>query len=68
MELLQLGINVVFVPSTLILIFFGTIIGVIFGALPGVSASMAVVLGLPFTYGMDPVTAIAFLEIGRAHV
>ncbi|MDD2447017.1 MAG: tripartite tricarboxylate transporter permease [Tissierellia bacterium] len=61
MELLQLGINVVFVPSTLILIFFGTIIGVIFGALPGVSASMAVVLGLPFTYGMDPVTAIAFL-------
>lgn len=61
MELLQLGISVVFVPSTLLLIFLGTIMGVIFGALPGVSASMAVVLGLPFTYNMDPVTAIAFL-------
>ena len=61
MELIQLGIDVVFVPSTLLLIFLGTVMGVIFGALPGVSASMAVVLGLPFTYSMDPVTAIAFL-------
>lgn len=61
MELLQMGINIVFVPSTLLLIFFGTVIGVIFGALPGVSASMAVVLGLTFTYGLDPVTSIAFL-------
>lgn len=61
MELLKLGIEVVFAPSTLILIFFGTVMGVIFGALPGVSASMAVVLALPFTYGLDPVTSIAFL-------
>lgn len=61
MELLQMGLAVVFVPSTLILIFFGTVLGVIFGALPGVSASMAVVLGLTFTYGMDPLTSIAFL-------
>jgi len=61
MELIKLGIDVVFVPSTLLLIFFGTVIGVIFGALPGVSASMAVVLGLTFTYGLDPVTSIAFL-------
>jgi putative tricarboxylic transport membrane protein len=61
MELIKLGIGVVFVPQTLLLIFFGTVIGVIFGALPGVSASMAVVLGLTFTYGLDPVTSIAFL-------
>lgn len=61
MELVKLGMEIVFVPSTLLLIFFGTVLGVIFGALPGVSASMAVVLGLTFTYGMDPVTAIAFL-------
>jgi putative tricarboxylic transport membrane protein len=61
MELIKMGMSVVFVPTTLILIFFGTVIGVIFGALPGVSASMAVVLGLTFTYGLDPVTAIAFL-------
>lgn len=61
MEIIKLGFEVVFVPSTLILIFFGTVIGVIFGALPGVSSTMAVVLGLTFTYGLDPVTSIAFL-------
>ncbi len=61
MELLKLGLDVVFVPSTLLLIFLGTVLGVIFGALPGVSSSMAVVLGLTFTYGLDPVTSIAFL-------
>lgn len=61
MELVKLGVGIVFVPSTLLLIFFGTVIGIIFGALPGVSASMAVVLALTFTYGLDPVTAIAFL-------
>jgi len=61
LEMIKLGIDVVFVPSTLLLIFFGTVIGVIFGALPGVSSTMAVVLALTFTYGMDPVTSIAFL-------
>ena len=61
MDLLMMGLEVVFVPSTLILIFFATVLGVIFGALPGVSASMAVVLGLTFTYSMDPLTSIAFL-------
>ena len=61
MEIIKLGFEVVFVPSTLILIFFGTVIGVIFGALPGVSSTMAVVLALTFTYGLDPVTSIAFL-------
>lgn len=61
MELLRMGLEVVFVPSTLVLIFFATVLGVVFGALPGVSASMAVVLGLTFTYSMDPLTSIAFL-------
>lgn len=61
MELLMLGIEVVFTPATFLLIFFGTIIGVIFGALPGVSSSMAVVLAMTFTYALDPVTSIVFL-------
>jgi putative tricarboxylic transport membrane protein len=39
----------------------GTVLGVIFGAMPGVSASMAVALALPFAYGMTPLVAIAFL-------
>ena len=36
-------------------------LGTIFGALPGVSATMAVALGLTFTYTMEPIPAIVFL-------
>jgi putative tricarboxylic transport membrane protein len=60
-DLLQLGFGVVFAPKMLILIVFAVFLGTIFGALPGVSATMAVALGVPFTYRMDPVSAIAFL-------
>lgn len=55
------GFGIVFQPETFILIFFGTVIGVIFGSMPGVSASMAVALALPFVYPLDGVVAIAFL-------
>lgn len=55
------GLAIVLTPSTFILIFAGTVVGVIFGAMPGVSASMAVALALPFAYPMNGVVAIAFL-------
>ncbi|MEG1777380.1 MAG: tripartite tricarboxylate transporter permease, partial [Angelakisella sp.] len=55
------GFAIVFQPSTFMLILGGTIMGVIFGAMPGVSASMAVALALPFAYPLDGVVAIAFL-------
>jgi putative tricarboxylic transport membrane protein len=60
-DLLVSGMAIVFAPKMLILIIFAVFLGTIFGALPGVSATMAVTLGLPFTYKMDPVSAIAFL-------
>ena len=44
-----------------ILIIFAVFLGTLFGALPCVSATMAVTLGIPFTYKMDAVSAIAFL-------
>lgn len=52
---------VVFSPVTFLYIVVGTIVGVIFGAMPGVSAAMAVVLGMTFSYSMDPLPAIAFM-------
>lgn len=52
---------VVFSPVTFLYIFVGTVVGVIFGAMPGVSASMAVVLAMTFSYSMDALPAIAFL-------
>ncbi len=59
--LLTSGMAVVFSPKMFILIIFAVFLGTLFGALPGVSATMAVTLGIPFTYKMDAVSSIAFL-------
>ncbi len=48
-------------PINLFLICLGMVIGVIAGALPGVTMLMAVVLVLPFTYAMDMAPAILLL-------
>jgi putative tricarboxylic transport membrane protein len=47
--------------SNLLWLGLGTIIGLIVGVLPALGANFAVALMLPFTFGMDPVTAIIFL-------
>ena len=60
-DLLATGLSIVLNPMTFIMLAGGTILGVIFGAMPGVSASMAVALALPFAYSMKPVISIAFL-------
>lgn len=60
-ELLTSGLAVVFQPVMFILLIFAVFLGTLFGALPGVSATMAVTLAIPFTYKMDAVNAIAFL-------
>lgn len=60
-DLLTSGLSVVFAPQMFVLIIFAVFLGTLFGALPGVSATMAVTLGIPFTYKMDAVSAIAFL-------
>ena len=41
--------------------FFGVVWGIIGGALPGISPSIAMALLLPFTYGLEPVTAVVLL-------
>lgn len=47
--------------DNVIAIFFGMIIGVTAGALPGIGVTMAVALALPFTFYMDPIGAILLL-------
>ncbi|MDF1594313.1 MAG: tripartite tricarboxylate transporter permease [Desulfobacterales bacterium] len=42
-------------------IFFGMLLGVIVGAIPGMTGTMAVALALPFTFYMDPVTGMLLL-------
>ena len=60
-ELLASGMAAVFNPGMFLMVCVAIILGTIFGALPGVSATMAVALGLTFTYTMEPIPAIVFL-------
>ena len=43
------------------LILLGTFMGIIVGAIPGLSVTMVVVLFLPLTFGMDPIAGLSLL-------
>lgn len=45
----------------ILMIFFGTFMGIIIGALPGLTATMGVAIFLPLTFFMAPVSGISFL-------
>jgi putative tricarboxylic transport membrane protein len=51
----------VITPMNILLILAGTAFGIICGALPGISGTMAVVIGLTATYSMNKYSAFAFL-------
>ena len=42
-------------------IIVGLYVGIFIGALPGLSASMAIALATPFTFGLSPITGLSFL-------
>jgi putative tricarboxylic transport membrane protein len=48
-------------PWHLTIVFFGVVVGIIFGVLPGFGAAQALALMFPFTYGMDVATATLFM-------
>lgn len=48
-------------PWIIFLIFAGTLIGIIFGAIPGLTATMAISICLPLTYGMDRFESLGLL-------
>lgn len=55
------AMTMIFNPFTLMLILIGVIIGIVFGAIPGLSATMALVLFLPMSFGMEPMNGISLL-------
>ena len=61
MSVIATALANVFNPMCLFLIWFGTIIGIIFGSIPGLSATMAVVLFLPLTFSMEATQGLALL-------
>ncbi|MDO4988611.1 MAG: tripartite tricarboxylate transporter permease [Synergistes sp.] len=48
-------------PTILLLIFAGTVFGVVIGALPGLTSTMGVALLVPITFGMSPAYGLALL-------
>ncbi len=55
------GLSLVSSVEAFLALFVGICIGVVGGAIPGLSATMAVALTLPFTFSMQPITGILLL-------
>lgn len=61
LEHLALGINFAFDWHAIMMIFFGVMWGIVGGFIPGINATVAMSLILPFTWGMQPHVAIMML-------
>lgn len=61
MEMLTTVLSELLIPSNLIIIIGGTILGIIFGAVPGLSATTGIALMLPVSFSMSSTTGILFL-------
>ncbi len=58
MSAIQTALGLVFQPSVLVTILFSAVFGLIVGAIPGLTATMAIALLVPVTFFMDPVPAV----------
>lgn len=61
MSILDFDFQSLFELSNLLAIALGTFVGMLIGALPGLGATVAIVMLLPFTYGMEPLGSILML-------
>ncbi|MDC0385040.1 tripartite tricarboxylate transporter permease, partial [bacterium] len=61
MEAILKGLGLLLEWQNILLIFGGVFIGVLVGALPGLSSPMAIALLMPFTISLDPVASIAMM-------
>ena len=58
-ELLGAGLVHVLHMKYLLPLFLGTLVGVLGGALPGVTITMTIIVVLPFTFGLDPLQGLS---------
>ena len=58
-ELLAAGLVNIVQAKYLLPLVFGTLAGVVGGALPGVTITMTIIVVLPFTFGLDPLQGLA---------
>ena len=61
MDLFMQGFADILNPFTVGLVLMGTIVGIIFGSVPGLTAVMAIALFLPITFGLGPIDGMALL-------
>ncbi len=53
--------TIIFTPWNLLLLAAAVSLGILFGIIPGLTATLAVILLIPITYGMEPTVGIAVL-------
>ena len=58
-ELLGAGLADMMQVKYLVPLFVGTLVGVVGGALPGITITMTVIVVLPFTFGLEPLQGLA---------
>ena len=61
MELFLEGFQLLFNFQSILIILGGVVLGLIFGSIPGLTATMAVAICLPITFGMEPSNGMALL-------
>ena len=61
LEHLGVALANVFVPMHIFIILAGVSAGIVIGAIPGLTATMALALLVPFTFAMDPIPALLLL-------
>lgn len=61
-ELIKESLHMIMYWEAFLALLVGTIVGVFFGAVPGINAPVAMAASLPFTYYLRPMTAILFLS------
>ncbi len=61
MQLFISGLASLMTPVILAYMLIGIALGLVFGAIPGLTGTMAIALCLPLTFGMDSTTAFALL-------
>ena len=61
MELVLQAITTVFQPLNFILVLAGVLIGTLFGAIPGLTATLAIALLSPLTFSMDAISSMLLL-------
>jgi putative tricarboxylic transport membrane protein len=55
------GFSIILAVKPLLLISGGVMLGILFGAIPGITVTMGVALFLPITFAMEPVNGLALL-------